>query len=75
MASSADQFSHPLGMGGYRSSSGWQILEMAIIWKEWLYSGGMKIFGRNDNNKEGMPIIWKEWQSYERNDKNREGMT
>ena len=31
----------------------------------------MTIFGRNDNNSEGMTLIWKDY----RNDKNPEGMT
>ena len=43
MAGSAGQFSHPSGMGGYGSYSGWQIFEMAIIRKEWQYSEGMTI--------------------------------
>ena len=43
------QFSHPLGIGGYWSYSGWQIFEMAIILKEWQYS-------------EWMTKIRKEWQ-------------
>ena len=62
MVGSAGQFSRPLGVGGYWSYSGWQIFEMAMILKEWQYS-------------EGMTKIQKEWQKFERNDKNLEGMT
>ena len=69
MAGSASQFSHPFGMEGYMSYSGWQIFEMAIILKEWQYSEGMaKIWkewqkpGWNNKNPKGMAVIQKKWQ-------------
>jgi hypothetical protein len=52
MACSADQFSHPSGMGGYRSYSGWHI----CTWNGNNFEG-MTILGRNDTNTEGMTFI------------------
>ena len=47
-------FFSPFGYG--------KLLELVNICNSLNNSEGMTIFGRNDNNPEGMTIIWKEWQ-------------